>query len=146
MIEIRIDGADTVAQVLHGTLAAVDPALRATGDEIFGRIWEAADKHTDKGQLIRSLKNSYRAGEYRIWHDLQHAPHAEFVHWPTRPHKIAAKNRKALRFPVGGKFVFAKWVNHPGYKGDPYFVTEAKPDDVLRTFVRFFNQEVASRA
>ena len=146
MIEIRIDGADTVAQVLHGTLAAVDPALRATGDELFGRIWEAADKHTKTGAMARSLKNSYSAGEYRIWHDLQHAPHAAFVHWGTRPHKISAKNRKALRFPVGGKFVFAKWVNHPGYKGDPYFVTEAKPDDVLRTFVRFFNQEVARSA
>ena len=64
MIEIRIDGADTVAQVLHGTLAAVDPALRATGDELFGRIWEAADKHTKTGAMARSLKNSYRDREY----------------------------------------------------------------------------------
>lgn len=143
MIEIRIDGADTVAQVLHGTLAAVDPALRATGDEIFGRIWEAADKHTDKGQLIRSLKNSYRAGEYRIWHDLQHAPHAAFVHWGSRPHDIKPKNRKALRWPGRGGFIFAKFVRHPGYKGDPYFVTEATPDDVLKTFIRFFTARSA---
>lgn len=146
MIEIRIDGADTVAQVLHGTLAAVDPALRATGDELFGRIWEAADKHTKTGAMARSLKNSYSSGEYRIWHDLQHAPHAAFVHWGSRPHDITPKNRKALRWPGRGGFIFAKFVRHPGYKGDPYFVTEAKPDDVLKTFVRFFNQEVANRA
>ena len=143
MIEIRIDGADTAAQVLHGTLAAVDPALRATGDELFGRIWEAADKHTKTGAMARSLKNSYRDREYRIWHDLQHAPHATFVHWGSKPHKISAKNRKALRFPVGGKFVFAKWVKHPGYKGDPYFVSEATPDEVLKVFNRFFDEEVA---
>ena len=143
MIEIRIDGAEKVESVLNGKLDAIDPALRDTGDAIFERIWAAADKHTKTGAMARSLKNAFSAGEYRIWHDMQHAPHAAFVHWGSRAHDIKPKNRKALRWPGRGGFIFAKFVRHPGYKGDPYFVTEATPDEVLKTFIRFFTARSA---
>lgn len=37
----------------------------------------------------------------------------------TKPHEIRPKNKKALRFNVGGNTVFAKKVNHPGMKARP---------------------------
>lgn len=37
----------------------------------------------------------------------------------TAPHVIRPKNKKALRFTVGGSTIFAKSVNHPGIKARP---------------------------
>ncbi len=44
------------------------------------------------------------------------APYAKFVHGGTKPHKIQAKNKRALRTPFGAR----KSVNHPGTKAQPY--------------------------
>ncbi len=49
------------------------------------------------------------------------APHAIFVHFGTRPHKIFPKDKKALRWASGSRWFFStKPINHPGYKGDPF--------------------------
>lgn len=39
---------------------------------------------------------------------------ARFLEYGTRPHRIQPRNAKALKFEVGSKTVFAKYVNHPG--------------------------------
>lgn len=40
--------------------------------------------------------------------------------------KPMPKGRKlVLRWPMGGRFIFAQFVNHPGYKGDPWLVRAA---------------------
>ena len=50
---------------------------------------------------------------------IEYAPHVEFG---TVPHVILPKNAKALRFKgKGGKYVFAKRVNHPGTEPNPFF-------------------------
>ena len=38
----------------------------------------------------------------------------------TAPHVIEARNAQALRFSVGGQTRFARRVNHPGTKPDPF--------------------------
>lgn len=48
------------------------------------------------------------------------APYGPFVHEGTPPHEIVPKTRKALRWVGGNDFVFAKHVNHPGTKADPF--------------------------
>jgi hypothetical protein len=45
------------------------------------------------------------------------SPIAIFREKDTKPHVIAAVNKKALAFTVGRTLVFAKKVNHPGTKG-----------------------------
>lgn len=51
--------------------------------------------------------------------------HTLFVHEGTRRHFIRPRRRGGvLRFQVGGRVVYARVVNHPGYKGDP-FLTKA---------------------
>jgi hypothetical protein len=70
-------------------------------------------------------------------------PYAAFVEWPTKPHQIRPKegfgligplqagqsrrakndvgtHRVALRFMIGGRTVFAAYVNHPGTPGFPF--------------------------
>ena len=48
--------------------------------------------------------------------------YGEFVRKGTAPHVIVPRKGKALRFFIGGQVVFAKRVNHPGTKANPYHV------------------------
>ena len=55
--------------------------------------------------------------------------HAELHHRGTQPHVIRPRNVTVLRFPTspgGATFVFAKEVNHPGTKPNPYLVDAAR--------------------
>lgn len=55
-------------------------------------------------------------------------PHSVLVHNGSRRHPIRPRRRGGwLRFEVGGRVVFAREVNHPGYRGDP-FLTKALRD------------------
>lgn len=99
----------------------------ATAQHVFDEARAAADKHTKTGALVRSLKLRRRGNnQLEVYHDLQIAPHALFVHWGTKAHEIRPKQNRPnphLRFVgSGGQFVFAKRVWHPGYKGDPYLI------------------------
>jgi len=65
------------------------------------------------------------------------AKHAVFLHEGTRPHRIEPKRRRLLRWaaPLGGGgkgFAFARHVNHPGTKPDPFLYTalEARRDSI----------------
>lgn len=48
------------------------------------------------------------------------SPYGGFVEFGTAPHIIRPRNKKVLRFQVGGKTVFASVVHHPGTKPHPY--------------------------
>lgn len=48
-------------------------------------------------------------------------PQARYTDEGTTAHTIRPRNKKALRFRVGGRIVFAKVVNHPGNKGTGWF-------------------------
>jgi hypothetical protein len=74
------------------------------------------------------------------------APYGVFVELGTRSHKIRAKYRKALRWPVEGGFAFAKSVNHPGTQPTFFLrrAVEAKfleVQDVLRDAVALSFEE-----
>lgn len=61
------------------------------------------------------------------------ANYAMFVHEGSRPHLIRPKSKKALRFEVDGREVFAKHANHPGTKPRPFLrnAMEAVARDML---------------
>lgn len=42
------------------------------------------------------------------------------VHEGSRPHIIVPKNKRALKFQKNNKTIFAKRVNHPGNKPNPF--------------------------
>jgi hypothetical protein len=79
-----------------------------------------AGRHIKSGALFQSVFNRQISGGREVGHDRARAPHAAFVIQGTRPHGIAPKNKKALRWAGPNGFIFSKFVNHPGYKGDPY--------------------------
>jgi hypothetical protein len=130
---IRIDprSLGALAEIRRRMLGLVPDLSRdvteTTAQSVLDEARRAADRHTKTGALVRSLKLRRRGNnQLEVYHDLQTAPHALFVHWGTKAHEIRPKQNRPnphLRF-VGrnGQFVFAKRVWHPGYKGDPYLI------------------------
>lgn len=49
--------------------------------------------------------------------DVEYGPHVEFG---TRARVIRPRNARALRFKIGGRVVFAKFVRHPGTRAKPF--------------------------
>lgn len=135
MISIDIEGLDSVRERFSRLVPEVkQQVLNGMAQVAFDTAQRQVDTHTQTGALARSLR--LRPEGDSAWivdHDLQHAPHALFVHWGTRKHPIFPKNKKALRWVGGGKFIFAKFVKeHPGYEGDPWLVKAA--DEAVRQF------------
>ena len=144
MIEISILGADeTSRRLLEAPEKIRKRVIREMSQIVYDSAQRGADAHTKTGALARSLYNRAIPGGREVGHDLQHAPHALFVHWGTRPHEIRPRRRKVLRWAVGNQFAFARKVWHPGYRGDAWMVRAA--DDAVRQFdaiVRRAQQEV----
>lgn len=106
----------------------------------FDESQKGAGRHNKTGALLQSLYNRPTGSGRAVGHDTQRAPHAEFVLLGARPHKIVPNKRKALRWAKGGKFFFAKVVNHPGNKADPYLFMAG--DAALRQFATFVDQSL----
>ena len=76
-------------------------------------------EHT--GLLKRGNQSEVVAsGDYgRVYNQV---PYATFVHNGTKPHPIYPKKAGGvLVFQIGGKTVFARKVNHPGTKAQPFY-------------------------
>ena len=120
-IQVRINGADTLAKDLQALPVKLEASvLRQMSQIAYDRAQEGAGRHSKTGALFRSLYNRSIPHGREVGHDPRLAPHALFVNFGTRPHKIYPKDKKALRWAGGGAFHFAKFVNHPGYRGDNY--------------------------
>lgn len=125
MIQVTTTGFDDVFNRLRLIPDGQDKALARTADEVFDFVEHRVDAHTQTGAMRDSLFIRKRGDTYLIGHDLGRAPYSVFVHWGARPHVIEPRTKKALRWVAGGAFAFAKRVNHPGYRGDPYLVDAA---------------------
>lgn len=71
------------------------------------------------------------------------SPIAVYLNNGTRPHIIRPLGKKALRFYVGGKAVFAKLVHHPGTKGQRMLqrALENKKDFIIALLKQYTLQE-----
>lgn len=125
MIRVDVDAAEVRAQLARIGQAMTDRAVSRTAEDVEQFVEVAAGQHTKTGALFRSVGKSRVAGGWEVGHDSQVAPHALFVHWGTRPHRIEPRKKKALRWPGGGGFVFSGGVDHPGYAGDAWMVRAA---------------------
>ncbi len=141
MTQTRIIGTDAVKSEL---LAMPDKLRREVVLKMSQIAYDSAragaDKHTNTGALVQSLYNRTIPNGREVGHDPERAPHAIFVAFGTRPHTIRPKNKKALRWSAGGKFAFAKQVNHPGYPGDNWMVRAA--DDAVKAFASIVDQAI----
>lgn len=98
-------------------------AIERATDIAVARVQEEAVKNApaDTGELRRRI-----AADFNDDTVTSEVNYSASVEYGTAPHTIEAKNAKSLRFTSGGKTVFAKKVNHPGTKPQPYMRTAAR--------------------
>jgi hypothetical protein len=80
----------------------------------------------DKGRMRASIKIVYSGGLGGVGNLRSKigptVDYAVMVEDGTRPHIIRPRNKRALRFRPGGsgRYVFAKFVRHPGTRPQPF--------------------------
>jgi hypothetical protein len=148
-IQVRINGIDA----LKGELLAIPKTLetsvlRQMSQIAYDSAQKGAGAHSKTGALFQSLYNRAIPKGREVGHDPDRTrtdwgggmSYSVFVNFGTRPHKIRPKNKKALRWAGPGGFSFAKEVNHPGYRGDPYMARAA--DEAIRAFSQIVDNAI----
>lgn len=108
--------------------AALNRTFRATSrseGEIAARQVVARAKvlaPVDTGRLRASIRVERRSilglrQRWTVGSDVEYAP---MVNDGTKPHIIRPRTKKALKFKMGGKTVYAKVVHHPGTRARPF--------------------------
>ncbi len=127
----EIEGTEQLARTLRSLGDVVkDTFWDAVETDLFQNVERRAAKHNVTGVMNRNLYSDSGKGWAEVgiknegmlvnWNGAR-VNYAAFVLYGSKPHTIYPKNKKALRFVGGsGRFVFAKKVNHPGYKGDNF--------------------------
>jgi len=92
-ISIRVAGTELVTNELIGLTPKLERTVLARMSQIaFDEAQRGAGTHSKKGDLFASLYNRKTAtGGREVGHDPQRAPHALWVNFGTRPHKIKGK-------------------------------------------------------
>lgn len=121
----QVTGAEETRRELLRIGSLPARALAQTAEDTEDFVAIQAAKHNKRGALVASTYLRRVADGFDVGHDGQRAPHAIFVHWGTKPHVIAPKKKTTLRWASGGIFHFAKRVQHPGYRGDPWMARAA---------------------
>lgn len=95
--------------------------LRVTGPRVLNRAKILCP--VDTGRLRASLKGKLgRTWTLRPQYTIEsNVEYAVYVNDGTRPHRITPKRAGGvLRFTVGNRVVYARYVNHPGTAAKPF--------------------------
>ncbi|TDC23418.1 hypothetical protein E1265_12840 [Streptomyces sp. 8K308] len=114
-VEVRID-AGRLQRLVRARGGRAERALRRRTERVAsiarreapGRLGAYVDTRIEEGP--RGL-----TGVVRCDH-----PAVRYVLDGTRPHIIRPRRRRALRFTVGGRSVFAAYVRHPGTRANNF--------------------------
>lgn len=120
-----------LAKSLSNTTAFVDalsPYFKEASQQLYEAVFLSTPRRVSNlgGGLQKSIfVDTSKPLVCIVGADESKAHYAKFVIGGTRAHDIAPRNKKALRFSLGGVmgFTFAKLVKHKGTKPNP-FVSE----------------------
>lgn len=92
-------------------------------DAVVDKFKHWTDSHRVTGNMRNSIfvlkQDNARHRTRIIGINPKKAHYAYYVAFGFKPFKIMPNKKKALRWVSGNGFKFAKFVNHPGYKGSP---------------------------
>lgn len=146
MIEYEIRGLDELMRKTKELPASVSQAMRGffTKSSIKveekakkrfvgkGESWGGGRPHVRTGRLRSSITHKVDPSPTPLWAIIgTNVEYAPIVELGARPHEIKPVRRKALRFEVAGKEIFAKVVHHPGSPPHPFLgagLEESKGD------------------
>lgn len=151
-IQVRITGAETLlADLQQLPLRLEASVIRQMSQIAYDSAQAGAGRHYKTGALFRSLYNRAIPHGREVGHDPlgtrikgTDLSYDRLVIFGTRAHRIYPKNKKALRWASGGAFHFAKFVNHPGYRGDNYM--QAAADAAITQFATIVNAAMKEQA
>lgn len=94
------------------------------------------------GTLERAVQSEVTDGGFRGVVSLNEgvAGYGPCVHEGSMAHVIRPRNKRVLRWPGKGGFVFSKISHHPGYKGDPFLYDAL--DDNSAEIDKIFDEEI----
>jgi HK97 gp10 family phage protein len=115
---------------LKRTLERIPEQVRSVLEDLTRETYEKAVQYAPErtGFLRRNIRMSVEGLTGRV---ISQAPYSAYVEFGTRPHMIFPRRARALRFEVGGRTVFARYVHHPGTRGQ-FFMRRALQDALNR--------------
>lgn len=132
MIRMNVSGAAELIAALHNMRDGYHGTLETAMKISLRDVQEYARAHhrfiTRTGEAERSIERS----------GIRHIPGGIegevgttrritiYLHQGTRPHVIVPRNKLALRWVSGGKFVFSQRVHHPGTRPDEFIFQAAE--------------------
>jgi len=93
----------------------LEKATKEAGKQILAT--EKSEVPIKTGQLRRSITLDYKPISVSIYPTVKYALP---VHEGSKPHVIVPTAKKVLRFKVGGQWIYARRVYHPGSKGNKF--------------------------
>lgn len=114
----------------------------AIEDSISDVMEYAGDHHrftSRTGNLEQAVQSELKGLRGIVYLDEKKAPYGLAIHNGARARVIKPKYRKALRWADGGKFIFAKRVNWPGIRPDPflYQALDANEGHIVEIFEHY---------
>ena len=133
-ISVRFEGAkEAIATVTELPKALESRVINEMSQIAYDRMLQGARRHNKTGALFQSIYNRQLSPNSRqVGHDETRAPHAKFILYGTKDHRVAPKNKKALRWASGGKFFFSKGHDVKGVTADNYL--EAAATEAISRF------------
>lgn len=130
-VNIKVD-ADKLVRAFEAapakTREKLRQAVKTTANEIVKRASSEHRYTARAGSQLEKEGVKFHADGLNavVFLDETAVPYGRFVHEGTRAHVIEPRNRRALRWPVGGEgFAFAKRVQVSGIKPDPFLYNAA---------------------
>lgn len=130
-VNIKVD-ADKLVRAFEAAPAKTREKLRqvvkSTARNIHARASSEHRYTARKGSRLEKEGVNFHADGLNavVFLDEIAVPYGRFIHEGTRTHVIEPRNRRVLRWPVGGEgFAFAKRVQVSGIKPDPFLYNAA---------------------
>lgn len=139
-MDIRIKGLDDVTGNLDSFSQNVQVELKEALDISLRDVQEYAREHhrfiTRTGEAEKSIETVASYGTYFKGVVGTTREITVYLHTGTDRHIIVPRLKQSLRFVKGNKFKFARRVNHPGTKEDPFIYNALKHNrsDIISRF------------
>ena len=92
------------------------------------------------GRTVQATQTSVKKLTASVFVDKKDVPYIEPLYFGSRPHIIEPKNKKSLSWASGGDRIFAKKVQHPGYKGNPFIFRGWK--EYNKSFIKEYQEDL----
>ena len=113
-------------------------AVRGAANEVAEQARTEHGFTSRTGNLERSIKYVLSQDGMKAWVTIDRttAPYGPYVHSGHKAFTLVPRHKKALRWVDGNRFVFAKRVQIPAYKGDPFLFNalDSKEKEVVNIF------------